>query len=389
MPVIGNTDVTLESLAAGARHRPAGGRRRTRLRRLLGLRRPRPRAAPPAPARPPLRHDGRPGDADGPAGGRRSARGCARRSPCAGRAPSRSVGLPWRAGWWRARWIGPSTSPPRWSCAGTRCASAPQRRRERSRDDLPLYATGAAMVLAALAARHRRGRRLPHLSADLDGHGTRSRSRSAARWSCSPPFRSCGARPVDPRDGEVALAWLKPSCRATRLSYRYPEARPRPSAASIFEWSPESSSSSPGRSGSGKSTPAARRLRPGAALPRRPDRGELVVAEMDVRSHGPAELAEAVGLVAQEPETQVVSTTVQAEIELPLELRGVSPGARSRAVEEVASHWRSTGCSSGPRTRSPAASFSASRSRQRSPPGRASSCSMSPPRSSTRSRGTS
>ena len=57
---------------------------------------------------------------------------------------------------------------------------------------------------------------------------------------------------------------------------------------------------------------------------------------MDVRSHGPAELAEVVGLVAQEPETQVISTTVRAEIELPLELRGVSPGARSRAVEEVA-----------------------------------------------------
>ena len=58
---------------------------------------------------------------------------------------------------------------------------------------------------------------------------------------------------------------------------------------------------------------------------------------MDVRSHGPAELAEAVGLVAQEPETQVVSTTVRAEIELPLELRGDGARrARSRAVEEVA-----------------------------------------------------
>ncbi|HET9120001.1 MAG TPA: ABC transporter ATP-binding protein, partial [Solirubrobacterales bacterium] len=52
--------------------------------------------------------------------------------------------------------------------------------------------------------------------------------------------------------------------------------------------------------------------------------------------HGPAELAEVVGLVAQEPETQVVSTTVRAEIELPLELRGIAPAARSRAVEEVA-----------------------------------------------------
>src|SRR5947208_11645594 len=64
--------------------------------------------------------------------------------------------------------------------------------------------------------------------------------------------------------------------------------------------------------------------------------GELEVAGMDVRTHGPAELAEVVGMVAQEPETQVVSTTVRAEIELPLELRGVSPGARARAVEEVA-----------------------------------------------------
>jgi energy-coupling factor transport system ATP-binding protein len=64
--------------------------------------------------------------------------------------------------------------------------------------------------------------------------------------------------------------------------------------------------------------------------------GELTVAGLDVRSHGPAELAAQVGLVAQEPESQVVSTTVRAEIELPLELRGVAPAQRARAVEEVA-----------------------------------------------------
>jgi ATPase components of various ABC-type transport systems, contain duplicated ATPase len=91
-----------------------------------------------------------------------------------------------------------------------------------------------------------------------------------------------------------------------------------------------------GRSGSGKSS----LLRAGCGLVPHfhggQIEGELEVAGMDVRLHGPAELAEAVGLVAQEPETQVVSTTVRAEIELPLELRGVSPGARSRAVEEVA-----------------------------------------------------
>ena len=64
--------------------------------------------------------------------------------------------------------------------------------------------------------------------------------------------------------------------------------------------------------------------------------GELEVAGLDIRAHGPAELAAAVGFVAQEPETQVVSTTVQAEVELPLELRGADPSVRARAVEEVA-----------------------------------------------------
>ena len=40
-------------------------------------------------------------------------------------------------------------------------------------------------------------------------------------------------------------------------------------------------------------------------------------------------------VVAQDPETQVVWTTVRAEIELPLEMRG-EPGRRRGAVEEVA-----------------------------------------------------
>jgi energy-coupling factor transport system ATP-binding protein len=64
-------------------------------------------------------------------------------------------------------------------------------------------------------------------------------------------------------------------------------------------------------------------------------RGEARVAGLDVRDHGPAELGGAVGLVAQDPETQVVSTTVRAELELPLEIRGEPPAARARAVEEV------------------------------------------------------
>jgi energy-coupling factor transport system ATP-binding protein len=64
--------------------------------------------------------------------------------------------------------------------------------------------------------------------------------------------------------------------------------------------------------------------------------GRVAVAGRDTREAGPSQLARAVGYVSQDPESQVVSTTVAAEIELPLELRGESGPARARAVEEVA-----------------------------------------------------
>ena len=89
--------------------------------------------------------------------------------------------------------------------------------------------------------------------------------------------------------------------------------------------------------GLGQDDAAARRLRAGPALPRRRDRGGAGGRRASTCArHGPAELAAAVGFVAQEPETQIVSTTVRAEVELPLELRGVAPASRARAVEEVA-----------------------------------------------------
>ncbi len=64
--------------------------------------------------------------------------------------------------------------------------------------------------------------------------------------------------------------------------------------------------------------------------------GSVSVAGIDAIAAGPGELAAAVGYVAQDPETQVVSTTVAAEIELPLEMRGDPAASRARAVEEVA-----------------------------------------------------
>jgi energy-coupling factor transporter ATP-binding protein EcfA2 len=126
-----------------------------------------------------------------------------------------------------------------------------------------------------------------------------------------------------------------PALRAEGLSYRYPEAATDALRGVDLRVEPGEFVVLAGRSGSGKSTllRAACGLVPhfhGGRV-----EGELEVAGLDAASHGPAELAEVVGLVAQEPETQVVSTTVRAEIELPLELRGVPPAARSRAVEEV------------------------------------------------------
>ncbi len=91
-----------------------------------------------------------------------------------------------------------------------------------------------------------------------------------------------------------------------------------------------------GRSASGKST----LLRAACGLVPHFHGGEIEgaveVVGMDAIASGPGELAAVVGYVAQDPETQVVSTTVAAEIELPLELRGDGPSARARAVEEVA-----------------------------------------------------
>jgi energy-coupling factor transport system ATP-binding protein len=91
-----------------------------------------------------------------------------------------------------------------------------------------------------------------------------------------------------------------------------------------------------GRSASGKST----LLRAACGLVPHFHGGEIEggveVAGMDAIGSGPGELASVVGYLAQDPETQIVSTTVAAEVELPLEMRGDPPDARARAVEEVA-----------------------------------------------------
>ena len=135
-----------------------------------------------------------------------------------------------------------------------------------------------------------------------------------------------------------------PALAVERLSYSYPHAGRDGDAAGparaledvSLEVAPGEFVLLAGRSASGKSTllKAACGLVPhfhGGEV-----EGEVRVAEIDALAAGPGDLAAAVGYLAQDPETQVVSTTVAAEIELPLEMRGDAPAGRARAVEEVA-----------------------------------------------------
>jgi energy-coupling factor transport system ATP-binding protein len=128
----------------------------------------------------------------------------------------------------------------------------------------------------------------------------------------------------------------EPVLRAEAFGYRYPDARRDALADVTLALEPGSFTLLVGESGSGKST----LLRAACGLVPHfhggDARGELEVAGMSVREHGPNDLAASCATLLQDPETQVVMSGVRAELSLPLEQRGHEPAAIARAVEEAA-----------------------------------------------------
>ena len=91
-----------------------------------------------------------------------------------------------------------------------------------------------------------------------------------------------------------------------------------------------------GRSGHGKSTLL--RAACGLAPHHHGGRfaGTVTLAGMDTRTHGPARVGAVAGALFQDPETQLVTSSVRSELALSLESRGHPPAAVARGVEEVA-----------------------------------------------------
>jgi energy-coupling factor transport system ATP-binding protein len=128
----------------------------------------------------------------------------------------------------------------------------------------------------------------------------------------------------------------EPLVRFEQLSYRYPGAA-RPALEALeLELHEGELVLVVGRSGSGKST----LLRAAAGLVPHFYGGDFggraVVAGLDTREAGPGELAAVAASLFQDPESQVVMTTVASELALPLENRSEPAAAVARAVEETA-----------------------------------------------------
>ncbi len=120
------------------------------------------------------------------------------------------------------------------------------------------------------------------------------------------------------------------------VTYHYPDAR-RPALDDVsFEVAAGEFCLLAGLSGHGKSTllRAACGLVPhfhGGGFA-----GRVRLAGLDTREHGPARLGTLAGALFQDPESQLVMSSVRAELALALESRGHTAAAVARGVEEVA-----------------------------------------------------
>jgi energy-coupling factor transport system ATP-binding protein len=120
------------------------------------------------------------------------------------------------------------------------------------------------------------------------------------------------------------------------VTYRYPGVEAAALSDVSFELHPGEFCLLAGLSGQGKSTllRAACGLAPhfhGGRFA-----GRVTLAGLDSRENGPARLGAFAGALFQDPETQLVTSSVRAELSLVLESRGHAPAAVARGVEEVA-----------------------------------------------------
>ena len=121
-----------------------------------------------------------------------------------------------------------------------------------------------------------------------------------------------------------------------QVGYRYPGSNEPALSDVTLEIGPGEFCLLAGLSGEGKST----LLRAACGLVPHFHGGEFSgrvrLAGLDTREHGPARLGGLAGVLFQDPETQLVMSTVRAELALALESRGHGAAAVARGVEEVA-----------------------------------------------------
>ena len=119
------------------------------------------------------------------------------------------------------------------------------------------------------------------------------------------------------------------------VSFEYPDSGKPALRGADLEVSPGEMLLVVGASGSGKSTllRTANGLVPHASGGR--FSGDVVVFGRSTRTHHPRELADVVGFVAQDPESQFVVDHVERDIAFVLENLGFTPEAMRRRVEEV------------------------------------------------------